>query len=179
MDPNQAIERSSGGPVTLPGDAKPHYNLPYGGVDASENALPLRDYLRILHKHRWMIIVVVAFMVAIVTVTSFRTQPVYEATTRLEINGETPDFTNLRDLFWTMPTDEEFLQTQVRILQSDELAMQTIRALRLHERPGFAVRPPGKNNTPFTPSEEVRLIGSFKGGLKVALLRSSRLELYS
>lgn len=175
MDPNQSIERSNGGPVTLAGEATPHYNLPYGGADPTASLLPLRDYLRILHKHRWMILAVVALMAAIVSISSFRTQPVYQASTRLEINGETPDMTNLQGLFWTMPTDEEFLQTQVRILESNEIAMQTVRALRLQERPEYAVRPANKNNTPFTPTEEVRIIGAFKGGLKVQLLRTSRL----
>lgn len=175
MDPNQAIERSSGGQVTLAAEARPAYNLPYAGSDPTTSSLPLRDYLRVLHKNRWMIVAVVAVMVTIVAVTSFRAKPVYEATTRLEINGESPDLTNLRELFWIMPTDEEFLQTQVRILQSDELAMQTVRSLRLHERPEFAVRPPGKNNTPFTPREEVQIIGAFQAGLKVQWIRSSRL----
>lgn len=175
MDPNQAIERSTGGAVTIAAEAQPAYNLPYGGVDPTSASLPLRDYLRVLHKNRWMILAVVAVMVIIVAITSFRTQPVYQATARLEINGETPDLSNLRELFWTMPTDEEFLQTQVRILQSHELAMQTVRGLRLHERPEFAVRPPGKNNTPFTPREEVQTINAFQAGLKVQWLRSSRL----
>ncbi len=175
MDPNQAIERRAGGQVTLPAEAQPAYNLPYGGADPTTSSLPLRDYMRVLHKNRWMIVAVVAVMVTIVAITSFRTKPVYQAIARLEINGETPDLSNLREMFWTMPTDEEFLQTQVRILQSHELAMQTVRSLRLHERPEFAVRPPGKSNTPFTPREEVQTIGTFQAGLKVQWLRSSRL----
>lgn len=174
MDPNQAIERRTGEPMTLAAEAKPAYGVPYSS-DPTESGLPLRDYMRVLHKNRWMIAAVVAVMVTFVTITTLRTKPVYEATTRLEINGETPDLANLRELFWTMPTDEEFLQTQVRILQSDELAMQTVRSLRLHERPEFAVRPPGRANTPFTPAEEVMTIGAFQAGLKVQWLRSSRL----
>ncbi len=175
MDPNQAIERSTGGQVTLAAEAKPAYNLPYGGMDPTTSSLPLRDYLRILQKNRWMIAAVMVVMVTIVAITSYRTKPVFQSTTRLEINGETPDMTNLREMFWLMPTDEEFLQTQVRIVESDELAMQTVRSLRLHERPDFAVRPPGRNNTPFTPTEEVQIIGAFQSGLKVQWLRSSRL----
>ena len=122
MDPNQAIERSNGGPVTLPAEVQPAQNLPYAGMDPTTSGLPLRDYMRVLHKNRWMIAAVVTVMVTIVTITSFRTKPVYMATARLEINGESPDLSNLREMFWTMPTDEEFLQTQVRILQSHELA---------------------------------------------------------
>ena len=55
MDPNQAIERRAGGQVTLPAEAQPAYNLPYGGADPTTSSLPLRDYMRVLHKNRWMI----------------------------------------------------------------------------------------------------------------------------
>lgn len=143
--------------------------------DPMISTLPLREYLRILHKHRWMIVGVVVLMATIVGVVSFRMQPVYQAASRLEISGEMPDLTSLQALFTIMPTDEDFLQTQVRVLQSDDLAMQTIRALRLHERPEFNVRAGGPQITPFTPVEEVKLIGRFRGGLNVQLIRSSRL----
>jgi capsular exopolysaccharide synthesis family protein len=177
MEKDGAIERSSG-PVTLVAEPSSWRTLPAGAsapADPMGSALPLRDYLRILYKHRWMILAVVVVMVTVVTVASYRMVPVYEAVGRLEINGEMPDLTSLRDLFTMIPTDEEFLQTQVRVIQSDELAMQTIRALRLHERAEFAVRPAGSSPAPFTPSEEVQLIARFRGGLAVQLLRSSRL----
>ncbi len=176
MDPRNSIERS-GGPVTLVAEpASWRTAAPAPSSDPFSGGLNGREYLRVLHKHRWMITVVVAVMVTVVTIASFRMTPVYEASSRLEINGEMPDLSSLRDLFTIIPTDEEFLQTQVRILQSDDLAMQTIRSLRLHERPEFRVRPAlGQNAAPFSPAEEVRLIGNFKGGLSVQLIRSSRL----
>ena len=40
-------------------------------------ALQLRELLRILHKHRLMILAVVAVMVAVVTVVTYRIKPVY------------------------------------------------------------------------------------------------------
>jgi capsular exopolysaccharide synthesis family protein len=79
-------------------------------------------------------------------------------------------------LLTVLPTDEEFLQTQVRILTSDDLGLQTARALRLHEKPEFEVRGPGvPPGTPFTPAEETRLIELFRMSLDVQLLRASRL----
>jgi capsular exopolysaccharide synthesis family protein len=174
MDPKNSIERSSG-PVTLMAEPASWRAVP-AAIDPMSSTLPLRDYLRVLHKHRWMILTVVVVMTTIVTVATMRMQPVYQASSRLEINGEMPDLSSLRDLFTIIPTDEEFLQTQVRILQSDDLAMQTIRALRLHERKEFSVRAANaQSNAPFTPTEEVQLIGMFRGGLNVALVRSSRL----
>ncbi len=139
-------------------------------------ALPLRELLRILHKHRLMILAVVTVMFSVVAVVTYRIQPVYEAGARIEINGETPDLSNLRELFMQMPSTDDYIQTQVRILQSDDLAMQTIRSLRLYEDPQFAVRPAGSNaNAPFTSAEELRLISAFHQRLTVGVVHNSRL----
>lgn len=170
-----ALERR-GGPVTLVADPASIRSGPPSAFDMVSSGLPLRDYLRIFRKNRWLIVTVIVVMVATVSIVTFRTQPVFESATRLEISGETPNFTELREMFLMMPTDEEFLQTQVRILQSDDLAMQTVRSLRLHERPEFSVRAASSgDDAPFTPIEEVQLIGRFRGGLSVQLIRSSRL----
>ena len=176
--PTSALERTvRSAPSTLLADSASWRSaLPATSPDILTAALPLRDLLRILHKHRLMIATVVTVMVAVVAVVTYRIQPVYEAAARIEINGETPDLTSLRELFLQMPTSEDYVQTQVRILQSDDLAMQTVRALHLYEDPQFAVRPPGSNeNAPFTSSEELRLIGMFHSHLNVATVRSSRL----
>ncbi len=174
MDPKNAIERRS--PVTLVAEPFSWRSLPQGSVDPVSSGLPLREYLRILRKHRWIILTVVAVMVAVVSVVSFQMQPIYQSSARLEIAGEMPDLSTLQALFSILPSDEEFLQTQVRILQSDDLAMQTIRSLRLFEKPEFSVRPKGAGyNAPFSPAEEVSLIGRFRGRLNVQLVRTTRL----
>ena len=173
-EPYGAIERRSE-PLTLLAEAS-RANPAAILADQMSRGLPLRDYLRILHKHRWMILAVVAVMVSMVTVVSFRTKPVYEAGSRLEINGEVPDLANLRELFLQMPTSDDFIQTQVRILESDDLAIQVVRALRLHEKPEFAVRSTATAaGAPFTTAEEMMLIGAFKGRLRVEAVRGSRL----
>lgn len=174
MDPKNAIERRS--PVTLVAEPFSWRSLPPGSMDPVSSGLPLREYLRILRKHRWIILTVVAVMVAVVSVVSYQMQPIYQSSARLEISGETPDLSTLQALFSILPSDEEFLQTQVRILQSDDLAMQTIRSLRLYEKPEFAVRSKGAGySAPFSPAEEVALIGRFRGQLNVQLVRTTRL----
>jgi polysaccharide biosynthesis transport protein len=174
MDPKNAIERRN--PVTLVAEPFSWRSLPPGAIDPVSTGLPLREYLRILRKHRWIMFTVVAVMVAVVSVVTFQMRPIYASAARLEINGEMPELSTLQALFSVVPGDEEFLQTQVRILQSDELAMQTIRSLRLYEKPEFAVRPKSVGySAPFTPVEEVTLIGQFHGQLSVQLMRSTRL----
>jgi capsular exopolysaccharide synthesis family protein len=173
--PGSALERRS--PTALAPESANWRSSGLAAVpDHLSAALPLRELLRILHKHRLMILAVVAVMFTVVAVVTYRIQPVYEAAARIEINGETPDLSNLRELFMQMPSTDDYIQTQVRILQSDDLAMQTVRALRLYEDPQFAVRPAGSNaNAPFTTTEELRLIDAFHRHLAVSVVRNSRL----
>ena len=177
--PVSALDRPVRGvaPATLLADASGRGARAVTAVpDHLTAALPLRDLLRILHKHRLMIAAVVGVMVAVVSVVTYRIKPIYEASARIEINGETPDLSNLRELFLQMPSTEDYVQTQVRILQGDDLAMQTVRAMRLYEDPQFAVRPAGSNaNAPFTSTEELRLIEKFHSHLAVNVIRTSRL----
>ena len=48
----------------------------------------LYDYLLILRKHIWLILSFLLAVVTITTITTFRMQPVYVATTRIEIDRE-------------------------------------------------------------------------------------------
>jgi len=175
LKPGSALERRS--PSMLTPEPAGWRSMPIAAVpDHLSAALPLRELLRILHKHRLMILAVVAVMFSAVALVTYRIRPIFEASARIEINGETPDLSNLRELFLQMPSTDDYIQTQVRILQSDDLAMQTIRALRLYEDSQFAVRPVGSTtNAPFTSSEELRLINAFHGHLTVGMVHNSRL----
>src|ERR1700739_829039 len=48
----------------------------------------LVDYLMVLRKHQWLITFFLLAVVSIVTIATFRMQPIYEATARLEIDRE-------------------------------------------------------------------------------------------
>src|ERR1700759_3720128 len=49
----------------------------------------LWDYLLILRKHQWLILSFMLAVVPIVSIATFRIQPVYVATTRIELGRET------------------------------------------------------------------------------------------
>src|SRR5437773_10145787 len=48
----------------------------------------LYDYLLILRKHQWLILSFMLAVVTIVAIATFRMQPVYVATTRVELDRE-------------------------------------------------------------------------------------------
>jgi len=93
----------------------------------------LYDYLLILRKHQWLILSFLLAVVTIVTIATFRMQPVYIATARIEIDRENSNLLPFQgqdsyDYFMDLDT---YIETQSKILTSETLALQTIRSLGL------------------------------------------------
>src|SRR5260370_8542826 len=85
----------------------------------------LYDYLLILRKHKWLIL---SFMLAVVTITAigtFRMQPVYVATSRIEIDRENTNILPFQGTPDYMVDLENYIETQSKILPSETLALQT------------------------------------------------------
>src|SRR6202166_3382079 len=101
------------------------------------NTLPsqdstLREYLRVLIKRKWMVISVIAGIFMAVALASLRQTPIYEAVGQIVVNKADP---NLISFKGSTPVvdyyDQSDLDTEVRILQSDLMALQVIRLLNL------------------------------------------------
>src|ERR1700733_5483766 len=138
----------------------------------------LLDYLIILRKHQWMILTFFLTVVTIVTIASFKMKPVYVASARVEVDRESqnmmpfPD-SNSYDAFVDL---ENYLETQSKILQSETLALQTIKTLSLERYLEF-----GGTSTAvaFVHSGSVAkrppILGAFLGRLSVKRVPNSRL----
>src|ERR1700752_1755233 len=61
-------------------------------LDLSPREPHLYDYLLILRKHQWLILSFMLAVVTIVTIATFRMQPVYVATARVEIDRENSNY---------------------------------------------------------------------------------------
>jgi len=149
----------------------------------SEDSL-LREYVRVLIKSKWVVIASVALVVGVVTISTLRSTPIYEAVGSIAINKMDPVTLNLKDASSSVdyydPTD---LDTEVRILKSDLLALQVIRELNLDKQPEFR----GKNKSPTSSLELTTdamqpdsartsaVLASFKGSLQVALVPNTRI----
>jgi succinoglycan biosynthesis transport protein ExoP len=142
----------------------------------------LREYLRVLIKRKWIILASIFGIFAAVAIASLRQTPVYEAVGRIAVNKADANLITFKDSMPVMdyydPTD---LDTEVRILQSDLLALQVIRQLNLDKRPEYGGRPGEKqpNLVPDTlPSNSARataLLGIFKGNLRATLTPNTRI----
>jgi succinoglycan biosynthesis transport protein ExoP len=95
--------------------------LPIQDQEAGQT-LPISHYLWILKRRRWMILpLVVASVVATLIVTA-RLQPIYEARTTIDIDRQTPTGVIGQEANQTTTNDaEQFLATQVRLIQSDSV----------------------------------------------------------
>jgi polysaccharide biosynthesis transport protein len=162
----------------------PELNFALGSYrnSAAQDSI-LRDYLRILLKRKWVVICSVAFVVGVVTISTLRSTPIYDAVGSIAINKMDPAALNLKDTNeggsdYYDPAD---LDTEVRILKSDLLALQVIRQLGLDKVSTAA----GKNDPhglqltsdllqPDSPRISAILAG-FKGSLQVLLVPNTRI----
>jgi polysaccharide biosynthesis transport protein len=145
----------------------------------------LREYLRVLIKRKWIVLGTLAAIFGASLVATLRITPIYDAVGSIAINKPDPVLQNLRDpgnsgMDYYDPTD---LDTEVRILRSDLLALQVIGQLNLDRMPEF-----GGNGAPASSSLALttdafepdsaranEVLGGFKGNLHVVLEPNTRI----
>jgi polysaccharide biosynthesis transport protein len=106
-----------------------HASLEDLSPDLSPRERHLYDYLLILRKHQWLILSFMLAVVTIVSIATFRMQPVYVATTRIELGRENTNILPFQgmDSYDYMMDLENYIETQSKILTSETLGLQTIR----------------------------------------------------
>ncbi len=157
-------------------DDRPRAVIDVTPVDFGSHS-SLSAYWDILSRRRWEILTTALVIVTIVTIYSFKTNPIYRAIARVEIEAEAPEIQSITQLYrGVVPTDESFLKTQVHILESDNLAWQTIQQLGLAENPKFVSHlgiAAGEASDPRLSHD--LLIREFRRYLNVALAPNSRI----
>src|SRR6202142_3285351 len=146
----------------------------------------LREYLRVLIKRKWLVFSCLAIIFGVVALATMRSTRIYDAVGSIPINKTDPAILNLKDsgnngaADYYDPTD---LDTEVRILKSDLLALQVIKQLNLDKQPEFG----GTDEAPsdalglttdaLQPDSEktTSLLAGFKGGLRVSLVPNTRI----
>src|SRR5258708_11280904 len=149
------------------------HRSPFLALDLMPREPHLLDYLLVLRKHQWLITFFLLAIVSIVTIATFRMQPVYEATARVEIDRDTPNAFrfNEADQADDFGDLEDYIVTQSKILQSETLAMQTVKSMGLDHLPEFGGSP-GKPAKAEPAGSDARLmqppaLGAFLCGLSV------------
>ena len=152
----------------------------YGDLPSEESTV--REYLRVLIKRKWIVAGCICGIFFVTLVASLRQTPIYEAVGRIAVNKPDSNLITFKDsqpvVDYVDPSD---LDTEVRILQSDLLALQVIRQLNLDKRAEFGGHP--QPNQPALTSDSLQidstrttaLLGGFKGNLSVSLIPNTRI----
>ncbi len=135
--------------------------------------ISLATYWNILRKRRWTVATATLVLTTLAVVASYRMTPIYRATARVEVEAETPLIQSLSELYQKADADDAFLQTQIQVLKSDNLAWRTIQELRLAENPAFVRQPAAADPE----RSKLSLIDAFRGRVNVQLVPRTRMLL--
>lgn len=167
MDQNKSlIPRSADLPVTQsPGSLGPV--LP--DLFPHESMLPeptMGDYFRVLVKRKWTVVFTLIIVVALAGLVTARATRLYESTGRISINPSDADVLNLKEGA-TSYDDGHEMETQVKILQSDAVALEAAKRMK-----GLNGQLEGK---PLDAAQEAEMINSFRGGMAVLAVPDTRI----
>src|ERR1700733_12063262 len=156
----------------------------YSDLPPQESAVG--EYLRVLVKRKWIVVGCLLTIFTVVAIATLRQVPIYEATGSIAVKK--PDSSlNFKDanaisFDYYDPTE---METEVKILQSDLLALQVIKELNLDRQPEFGGKsaasalPSSLDLAPdpleADPSRTSSLLSSFKGRLTISLIPNSRI----
>jgi capsular exopolysaccharide synthesis family protein len=96
--------------------------------------VPLAHYLWILRRHGWKIAGFVAATMLATLIVSLRLTPVYESTVTVDIDRQVPTGVLGKDAAESVSNDaDQFLATQVKLIQSDSVLRPVVDKFRLRE----------------------------------------------
>ncbi|HZR31513.1 MAG TPA: polysaccharide biosynthesis tyrosine autokinase [Terriglobales bacterium] len=146
---------------------------------------PLLHYWRTIYKRRWVVLATLFIVFALTTIATLRMTRLYATSSRIVIFPENANVLGLKgpENAYAGEDDPDLsLETQVEILQSDELAMRVIETAHLEENPSFnfeAGTPAQKDGLGSTGTDldNVRMAGllaRFRSGLNVEVVPRTR-----
>jgi polysaccharide biosynthesis transport protein len=128
-------------------------------------------YVSIVRKRRWTVIAVTLIVAGTIAIASFKMRPVYRSTARVEVGAEAPQIQSLSEIYQQVQVNDAYLQTQIQVLRSDNLAWLTAQQLRLGMTEEFA----GDSQKLSSRESKVELIAEFKRHLTVDLVPKTRM----
>jgi succinoglycan biosynthesis transport protein ExoP len=177
-DREKALDKPRQYPV---GPLQPPYYSPGG-----EEEIHLREYLQILLRRKWIVITFFLVVVATVTIGTFLKIPIYKSTIAIKIEKERPNFVVSEGVVGVDLNEENYFQTQCKVLKSRNLAKRIIRLLGLDTDPEFAPTPKNErnksdvntflvNNKPFEEEINPKLVSNFIDRIDVSPVQRSNL----
>lgn len=139
----------------------------------------LMDLWRVFTKQRFTILTITVMSVAVAAWYSFRTAPVYESISHVEIASQSAGGGPLSDVYMQEYASDLEMSTQIQVLESDAVLFQTAKALNLLQTIRGAEKS-GANGAQVsagdvTPGERRVMIGIVRSGLSVTLIPNTEI----
>ena len=139
----------------------------------------LGDYWRILLKRKWVVLVATVIVFIVAALLSMRMTPIYQAVTWIMVSPPTSspldskNTTNASPIYYQ--DLQQYINTQVKILESGSMAERVVHRLNLDTRSGFAgdARPQSSGGITVSESSaqdnvrQTQLIRKLQGNLKI------------
>jgi polysaccharide biosynthesis transport protein len=96
-----------------------------------------RNYFLVIVEHKWVTLLSFLTVLALNLIYTYRQTPIYRATAALEVSSETMKVLNIQDVLSTDTRDDQYFNTQIKIMQSRTLCEQVVQTLHLDRNPSF------------------------------------------
>ncbi len=147
-------------------------------AQASDTHFTFASFWHIVVKRLATILTAALVVLVLTAIYTFRMAPVYRATSSMEVAVNYPEIQSLSETYRpTLVADDEFLTTEIQVLQSDSLAWTTMQQLGI-DRGAPAERPlvsSGQSATQIARTRKTTTIEGFKEGLTIEPLKDSRI----
>src|SRR5258706_13568107 len=109
----------------------------FAAPDRLEDTLHARDFLPIILKRKWTILIIFAMSALFSMVMTSLAPPVYRASTTIQIERYSPRVFDYKDLTPLDPNDDnqDFYQTNYELLKSRSLAERAVEEIGLRKSP--------------------------------------------
>jgi len=164
---------------------RPGYHLPVAPVllqnaEPEATELPLLEIWRILVKRKFVILAFLALCLLAASAYIFLKRPVYEAVARVHIDPSQSTNMGLEDLVEEKLSSTDTnsrIQTQVKILDSDTVALQVMQQWKLPGTIGYGMPKVkiGTNVADLSPLDREKLLKTFHRNLKAQVLPNTQL----
>ncbi len=153
------------------GSGYPVYSR-YPAIQQEKNSV--REYLRIIRRHKLTVLATLVVLVSIVTAGTVMTRPIYRAEAKIEIGKETERVLagqRIMEVETANVFNPFYLQTQVDILRSRDISRRVIQRLNLSGNEEFKAK---EFDTLSENEKDVRIVNAFQKRYDVSVGRQSR-----
>jgi uncharacterized protein involved in exopolysaccharide biosynthesis len=103
-------------------------------IAGTDREFHLLHYVKLVRKHRWLMLGLFLLTVGTVAIWSFMQVPVFQAAATLLIEPESPKFLNIQEVTSIGPATLDYYQTQHELIKSRPVVERAIETLKLKER---------------------------------------------